>query len=85
MYLAPSASSSCLRTFRIRRQKAPFMRKNLSQSELNEPLTLLVYLASAARISGRFAPSFEAKSASESGAPSPCDSEALPLLVINDL
>ncbi|PEP33531.1 hypothetical protein CN575_16815 [Bacillus wiedmannii] len=38
-------------------------------------LPLLVYPAPAARISGRFAPSFEAKSASESGAPSPCDSE----------
>jgi hypothetical protein len=34
-----------------------------------------LYPAPAARISGRFAPSFEAKSASESGAPSPCDSE----------
>ncbi|QDQ08594.1 hypothetical protein EKQ63_27195 [Bacillus sp. BD59S] len=40
IYPAPAASSSCLRTFRIRRQKAPFMRKNLSQSELNEPLSL---------------------------------------------
>ncbi|AKR38134.1 Hypothetical protein NF53_5057 [Bacillus thuringiensis serovar indiana] len=34
-----------------------------------------MYLASAARISGCFAPSFEAKSASESGAPSPFDSK----------
>ncbi|PFR36601.1 hypothetical protein COK20_18500 [Bacillus cereus] len=42
VYPAPAASSSCLRTFRIRRQKAPFMRKNLSQSELNEPPPLLV-------------------------------------------
>ncbi|PEK97319.1 hypothetical protein CN600_00800 [Bacillus mycoides] len=33
---ALAASSSCLRTFRIRRQKASSMRKNLSQSELNE-------------------------------------------------
>ncbi|MBE7149508.1 hypothetical protein FUT12_18340 [Bacillus mycoides] len=40
-YLALVASSSCLRTFRIRRQKAPSMRKNLSQSELNEPPPLL--------------------------------------------
>lgn len=34
-----------------------------------------MYPASAARISGCFAFTFEAKSASESGAPSPCDSE----------
>lgn len=34
-----------------------------------------MYPAPAARISGRFAPSFEAKSASESGTPSPCDSK----------
>lgn len=34
--LAPAPSPSRLRTFRIRRQKASSMRKNLSQSELNE-------------------------------------------------
>ncbi|KAB2400279.1 hypothetical protein F8172_00860 [Bacillus cereus] len=51
------------------------MRKNLSQSELNEPLSHLVYLAPAARISGCFAFTFEAKSASDVKAPTPCDSE----------
>jgi hypothetical protein len=34
-----------------------------------------MYPAPAARMVGRFAPSFEAKSASESGAPSPYDSK----------
>lgn len=45
-----------------------------------------MYPAPAARISGCFAPSFEAKSASESGLHRPAIlNEPLSLLVINDL
>ncbi|PFL12849.1 hypothetical protein COJ24_13355 [Bacillus cereus] len=56
-------------------KKAPRNQGLQHPAILNEPLSLLVYPAPSARISGRFAPSFEGKSASESGAPSPCDSE----------
>ncbi|PFK46610.1 hypothetical protein COI93_04150 [Bacillus cereus] len=42
---------------------------------LNELLPLLFNPAPAARISGHFALSVEAKSASQSRAPMPCDSE----------
>ncbi|ONG94828.1 hypothetical protein BKK39_18530 [Bacillus cereus] len=49
--------------------------QHIKKAPCYRALPLLIYPAPAARISGRFAPSFEAKSASESGAPSPCDSE----------
>ncbi|PEX84099.1 hypothetical protein CN450_19410 [Bacillus cereus] len=48
---------------------------NYKKAPCYRALLLLVYLAPAARISGCFTFTFEAKSASDVKAPTPCDSE----------